>query len=156
MRGDRCSTAPSDQLTGSGLFIRTEKVIKWIFCVAVFVFFSIWFFRIHPLQIFDTDDWKYACYHREALPIWGKLESHTCSARSPDADCQYVWGLCDLSNIWGFLWLFFHGIFVYSFCCGDCFDGVNEKIPAVKNMHTKYCKSVDSFFPGMPFLGYAV
>lgn len=71
MRGDRCSTAPSDQLTGSGLFIRTEKVIKWIFCVAVFVFFSIWFFRIHPLQIFDTDDWKYACYHREALPIWG-------------------------------------------------------------------------------------
>lgn len=42
-----------------------------IFLAAVFIFFLIWFSAIHPIVVFDTDDWAYSYWHREAYPIWG-------------------------------------------------------------------------------------
>lgn len=37
----------------------------------VFGFFLIWFTQIHPLTVFDGDDWYYISYSRRAIPIWG-------------------------------------------------------------------------------------
>lgn len=31
----------------------------------------IFFFEVHPLVPFDTDDWTYLGYYREAFPLWG-------------------------------------------------------------------------------------
>ena len=45
---------------------RREKI--WI--LAVFFFFVVWFTRIHPLTVYDADDWRYIAYVRTALPLW--------------------------------------------------------------------------------------
>lgn len=45
---------------------RWEKV--WLF--AVFLFAAVWFTQIHPLTVYDADDWRYIAYVRTALPLW--------------------------------------------------------------------------------------
>lgn len=42
----------------------------WYFLI--FAFLYIWFTRVHPLVIFDADDWTYLAHDREAWPIWGE------------------------------------------------------------------------------------
>lgn len=52
----------------------SEKRIKWpaaLWYSAVFVFLYIWFSKIHPLVIYDADDWTYLAYVREAMPLLG-------------------------------------------------------------------------------------
>ena len=41
------------------------------FFTAVFLFIMIWCGYIHPVQIFNADDWAFSYKHREAMPIWG-------------------------------------------------------------------------------------
>ena len=51
---------------------RREKkgnFIIWIYIV-VWILFFIFFSRIHPSTIFSTDDWIYASYARNAVPLW--------------------------------------------------------------------------------------
>lgn len=50
--------------------IRKENTCRWAWYAAVFAFMYIWFTRVHPLVIFDADDWSYASYIRRAWPIW--------------------------------------------------------------------------------------
>lgn len=38
----------------------------------IFAFAYVWFTRVHPLVIFDADDWTYLTPDREAWPIWGE------------------------------------------------------------------------------------
>jgi len=47
---------------------------KWLvsaWYLAVFAFLYIWFSRIHPLVVYDADDWTYLAYVREAMPLLG-------------------------------------------------------------------------------------
>ena len=50
---------------------KKEKLLEAFWCLAVFAFFYIWFSKIHPLIIYDADDWTYIAYVRRATPIWG-------------------------------------------------------------------------------------
>ena len=53
--------------------MKTKKMDRFfivLFFAAVFLFIMIWCAYIHPVQIFDTDDWAFAYKHREAVPIW--------------------------------------------------------------------------------------
>ena len=48
-----------------------KKIVIWsMFMGAIFVFVLMFFTQIHPIIIFDTDDWCYAYIHRSALPLW--------------------------------------------------------------------------------------
>ena len=50
---------------------KREKYWEALWYFAVFAFFYIWFSRIHPLIVYDADDWTYVAYVRKATPIWG-------------------------------------------------------------------------------------
>ena len=41
-----------------------------IFIIAVFISMCLFFIQVHPLVIWDTDDWLYISYIRKAIPIW--------------------------------------------------------------------------------------
>ena len=52
-----------------------KKTINWLkigFFSALFLFFYIWFTKVHPLVIFDADDWTYLVPDRKAWPIIGE------------------------------------------------------------------------------------
>lgn len=52
----------------------TDKKQTWLtgaFLLAVFGFLVVWFSRIHPLVVYDGDDWWYVSYVRRAVPLWG-------------------------------------------------------------------------------------
>ena len=55
---------------GRGILKRKNDIMSLCVCLMVFIFFSIFFFKIHPIVIFDTDDWKFFNYHRKPIPIW--------------------------------------------------------------------------------------
>ncbi|MBO7253502.1 MAG: hypothetical protein J6V25_12845 [Oscillospiraceae bacterium] len=48
-----------------------DKILPALWYVLAFGFLYIWFSRIHPLQVYDADDWTYLANIRSALPIWG-------------------------------------------------------------------------------------
>ena len=51
--------------------LNRKKIVIWsMFMGAIFVFVLMFFTQIHPIIIFDTDDWCYAYIHRSALPLW--------------------------------------------------------------------------------------
>lgn len=52
--------------------IKKEKLWETLWYLAVFAFFYIWFSKIHPLIVYDADDWTYIAYVRRATPIWGE------------------------------------------------------------------------------------
>lgn len=54
-----------------GMTKNKEKVLTRLFMGVLFVSFLIFFTRVHPIVLFDTDDWCYAYCHRDALPLWG-------------------------------------------------------------------------------------
>lgn len=51
--------------------MKKEKLWETVWYLAVFAFFYIWFAQIHPLIIYDADDWTYIAYVRSATPVWG-------------------------------------------------------------------------------------
>lgn len=50
---------------------KKEKRYEIVFYLGVFLFIFVWFSRIHPLAIYDGDDWTYITFGRTALPEWG-------------------------------------------------------------------------------------
>lgn len=51
--------------------LKLSKRDRWLtagFLAAVFAFMLVFFYNVHPLVIFDADDWTYASYTRVALP----------------------------------------------------------------------------------------
>ena len=36
----------------------------------IFIYFIIFFTKIHPIMVSDTDDWNYFFNHRKAIPLW--------------------------------------------------------------------------------------
>jgi hypothetical protein len=53
-------------------YVKTHKtkILLAIFLICVFAFFYVFFTKIHALVLFDTDDWVYASFYRQAIPIW--------------------------------------------------------------------------------------
>lgn len=49
---------------------KKEKRYEALFYLGVFLFIFVWFSRIHPLAIYDGDDWTYITYGRTVLPQW--------------------------------------------------------------------------------------
>ncbi|MBO4863481.1 MAG: hypothetical protein J5517_03900 [Eubacterium sp.] len=49
---------------------KKNRIILAAYFALVFLFMFIFYTRIHPLIIYDADDWKYICYTRKAYPIW--------------------------------------------------------------------------------------
>ncbi len=47
-----------------------KAVGLFFFGLAVFLIMLAYFTRLHALVLFDTDDWKYASYSRQAVPLW--------------------------------------------------------------------------------------
>jgi len=47
---------------------KKEKLVKILFLVAVFLFMLVFFNTLHPIVVFDGDDWTYISYTRAALP----------------------------------------------------------------------------------------
>lgn len=45
----------------------SKKLIWFILFFVLLIFFGL----VHPIQIFDTDDWTYIWYTRPAYPVWG-------------------------------------------------------------------------------------
>ena len=43
-----------------------------IFFLLVFGFLFMFFTQVHPLVIYDGDDWRYIAYTRQALPSWNE------------------------------------------------------------------------------------
>jgi hypothetical protein len=48
-----------------------DNIELGIFGIGVFLFLAIFFVKLHPMVIFDTDDWLYIYANRRALPQWG-------------------------------------------------------------------------------------
>ena len=48
-----------------------EKIQLVIFSLLLFGFFTIFFVIMHPLVVFDTDDWDYIYSIRSIIPTWG-------------------------------------------------------------------------------------
>lgn len=52
---------------------RYLPIIKFVFWSVVFLFLFLFFSTIHPVQVFDGDDWTYIAYARDAVPsthVW--------------------------------------------------------------------------------------
>lgn len=47
------------------------RILKVIYLFGIFFAIFIFFTRIHPLVIFDTDDWLGISYKRHPIPLWG-------------------------------------------------------------------------------------
>lgn len=50
---------------------KQTRTLELLWYAFIFSFMYIWFTQIHPLIVFDTDDWTYIAHVRYALPIWG-------------------------------------------------------------------------------------
>lgn len=51
--------------------IKREQATTIALVALTFAFFMVFYTRIHPIVIFDTDCWHYAYYDRHPWPIWG-------------------------------------------------------------------------------------
>ena len=48
-----------------------QRAVSMALTILTFAFFMVFFTKVHPIALFDTDSWYYAYYHRHAWPIWG-------------------------------------------------------------------------------------
>ena len=51
-------------------FEKKNRITLILFTAAVFTIMFVFYSRIHPLVIYDADDWKYICFTRHAFPVW--------------------------------------------------------------------------------------
>lgn len=51
-------------------YLRKEHVLLIGFSTFIFLSMLLFFLKIHPLIIYDADDWLYASYFRLPIPIW--------------------------------------------------------------------------------------
>lgn len=49
--------------------IDKNKILNYIFWLLVFIGLMAFFYSSHPLVLFDSDDWLYASFSRDAIPI---------------------------------------------------------------------------------------
>lgn len=49
---------------------KKDKIHLILFYVVIFIFFFIFFTKIYPIIIFDTDDWSNASINRRGIPEW--------------------------------------------------------------------------------------
>nr|WP_300818011.1 hypothetical protein [uncultured Acetatifactor sp.] len=49
---------------------KNEKVLMGVCTVGIFILSMLFFTKIHPIVIADTDDWYFAYKYRSALPLW--------------------------------------------------------------------------------------
>lgn len=49
---------------------KKEKVISFIFLIMISLFFIIFYVVIHPIVLFDSDDWIYCNVSRDAIPLY--------------------------------------------------------------------------------------
>ena len=50
---------------------KRQRVFRFVYYSVVFSFLFLFFAKIHPIMIFDSDDWGVAMFRRRALPLWG-------------------------------------------------------------------------------------
>ncbi len=51
---------------------KKNKFIEILFFIIIFLFFFIFFAKVHPIILFDTDDWYNSIFSRSAIPIIGE------------------------------------------------------------------------------------
>lgn len=52
---------------------KKQRILASAIYLAVFFFFVVWFFSVHPIRMIDTDDWTYLSLERDAIPkirVW--------------------------------------------------------------------------------------
>ena len=49
--------------------LKNRHVISLAFVICLFVFFMLWYTKIHPLAILHVDDWTYISYRRPPFPM---------------------------------------------------------------------------------------
>lgn len=49
---------------------KNEKLLIGVCVGGIFILSMLFFTKIHPIVISDTDDWNFSYYHRSALPAW--------------------------------------------------------------------------------------
>lgn len=49
-----------------------DALVRGVYFALVFAFFWLFFTRIHPLVVYDTDDWYYTIFSRHGYPEWGQ------------------------------------------------------------------------------------
>ena len=50
--------------------LNKENTLIFVTLIILFSFLLLFFIKIHPIFLADTDDWRYAFYHRAAIPLW--------------------------------------------------------------------------------------
>lgn len=50
---------------------KKKRLCERIWYLGIFAFLYLWFTQVHPLVVFDADDWTYLVSTRGAWPIWG-------------------------------------------------------------------------------------
>ena len=54
----------------NNISLRKDKWILFGYCTIIFLVLFTFFSQMHPLVIFNTDDWQYISQARKAFPIW--------------------------------------------------------------------------------------
>ena len=103
----------------------TPKELIW--CLLVFGFFLVWFTRIHPLTVFDVDDWAYIHYPRRAVPLpshWnpGRILPEILMPFCGSLAAHLVYPLLgdylrSMTLTCGFVVSLFLTLYIYSFTC---------------------------------------
>jgi hypothetical protein len=52
------------------IIFKQKELLKVLFWSGLFTFLYIFFTKIHPLVIYDSDDWSNISYIRQAFPLW--------------------------------------------------------------------------------------
>ncbi len=73
-----------DKKEQNGLFLRLS------FLLCVFIFFLTFFVKVHPIVIYDADDWTYIGYIRDALPLWKSWNPTRVLPETVMGACGYV------------------------------------------------------------------
>ncbi len=102
-----------------------EKTI-YIFLFLVVLFFLVVFIKIHPLILYDADDWGYCSYERWGLPVWKGWNPSRILPENLMSWCSAIGVFLlmpitgdfiqSLAIIYGLVLTFFVFVYVYTFC----------------------------------------